>query len=510
MAILVGAFLMYSTSCNEKEEGKAYILIDPEIGTTDTEFYFKSSSNSNCSGTSISWTIYDPDGIVIDLGYDRDRTSFEKKFEKLGIYDVRLFAYGCGATSTFRVVESLDEIPVAVLKVDPETGPPSTTFVFDASESHDDKTPSEELLVRWDWNSDGVWDIEYTNEKTAEKIFDDPEDYEVDLQVKDADGNESEIAEFTVKVNHATGAPEAIFNIDPEYGTTITDFVFNASESWDIDTPIEDLLFSWDFEDDGVWELVSSHQIVVEHRYDEEGEFNIRLKVEDEDGLFDYMTESVPVVNCINGGEPCPGTPTVTHMGKTYNTVKIDDQCWLKENLNAGSMINGNVESTDNEILEKYCYDNDESFCNTYGALYQWEEAMQYNDNPGGQGICPDGWHIPTAEEWDLLAVYLDGHELAGMLMKSCTDDWLPHVNHINTNESGFTGLPGGTRHYNGTFGGVSEGVSYWTSTTDMYPNRAFLRTLRYESDELHGYDNNGGGVTKKYGFYVRCVMDSN
>jgi hypothetical protein len=77
----------------------------------------------------------------------------------------------------------------------------------------------------------------------------------------------------------------------------------------------------------------------------------------------------------IDGG-PC-ATPTVTYAGKTYNTVQIGKQCWLKENLDVGTRINGSVNQTDNGTIEKYCYNDDPANCTTYGGLYTWNESMQ-------------------------------------------------------------------------------------------------------------------------------------
>ncbi len=62
--------------------------------------------------------------------------------------------------------------------------------------------------------------------------------------------------------------------------------------------------------------------------------------------------------------------------GQTYNTVQIDDQCWLAENLNIGIMINGAYNQSDNGVINKYCYDNDPSNCEIYGGLYQWDEMI--------------------------------------------------------------------------------------------------------------------------------------
>src|ERR1035438_4575700 len=75
---------------------------------------------------------------------------------------------------------------------------------------------------------------------------------------------------------------------------------------------------------------------------------------------------------------PCPETPTVTYAGKTYNTVHIGSQCWLKENLDVGTRINGSNDQKNNGIIEKYCYNDDTANCTKYGGLYQWDEVMQY------------------------------------------------------------------------------------------------------------------------------------
>ena len=82
-------------------------------------------------------------------------------------------------------------------------------------------------------------------------------------------------------------------------------------------------------------------------------------------------------------------------------------QSWLTANLNVGTMVSMGTAQTDNGIVEKYCYNNDESNCTTYGALYQWGEAMQYSTAAGARGICPAGTHIPTDNEWKTLEISL-------------------------------------------------------------------------------------------------------
>ena len=143
----------------------------------------------------------------------------------------------------------------------------------------------------------------------------------------------------------------------------------------------------------------------------------------------------------------------------------------MAENLNIGTKINsttGGQLQTDNGIIEKYCYDNDESQCDIYGGLYEWNEAMQYVTTEGGQGICPDGWHIPTDGEWTTLVEYLGGNNWAGGKIKSKgaieagTGLW-KYPNAGATNESGFTGLPGGDRNYSsGSFDTLGYTGRFW------------------------------------------------
>ena len=153
----------------------------------------------------------------------------------------------------------------------------------------------------------------------------------------------------------------------------------------------------------------------------------------------------------------------------------------MAENLNVGQMIHGDFNHSNNGIIEKYCYGNSENQCNTYGGLYQWNEMMRYNSQ-GAQGICPNGWKIPTDGEWKLLEGYVDsqfgigdpewnetddrGFD-AGLNLKA-TDGWDNNGN--GTDLFNFSALPGGRRKDFGPFG--SSGVyGYWwsSSDTDIY-----------------------------------------
>ncbi len=133
--------------------------------------------------------------------------------------------------------------------------------------------------------------------------------------------------------------------------------------------------------------------------------------------FYDNSTEG-PVFTFTTKAWQCSEPMVDTRDGQTYSTMQINAQCWMSENLNIGTMIPGETDMADNSIIEKFCYDNDTANCEVYGGLYQWKELMQYTLTTGVQGICPEGWHIPTDLEWTLLTNYLGGTGVAGGKMK--------------------------------------------------------------------------------------------
>jgi uncharacterized protein (TIGR02145 family) len=212
---------------------------------------------------------------------------------------------------------------------------------------------------------------------------------------------------------------------------------------------------------------------------------------------------------------PCPGTPTVTWEGQVYNTIQIMSQCWLKENLNVGTMINGTQNQTNNGILEKYCYDNSTANCTQFGGLYQWSEMMQYTTNQGAQGICPAGWHIPTDEEWKVLEGTVDGQYGigdpvwdeynyrgldAGKNLKTTTG-WSNNGN--GTDLYGFSVKPAGGRTVYATFDYLYGAGLFWAST-EFNVTKKFIRTCH--TDYFNIYRT---AQSKDIGYSVRCLRDN-
>jgi uncharacterized protein (TIGR02145 family) len=193
---------------------------------------------------------------------------------------------------------------------------------------------------------------------------------------------------------------------------------------------------------------------------------------------------------------------TDTRDSKTYGTVLIGTQCWMAQNLNIGTQILGISDQTDNSVIEKYCYNDVENNCNTYGGLYQWNEAMQYSTTEGARGICPTGWHLPTDAEWTNLTTFLGGVAVAGGKMKETGyAHWLS-PNTGATNSSGFTALPGGGRYSNGNFNGMGTNTAFWASLQLDASNARIYSATATDEDmgQTHSFWQNG--VT------VRCIRD--
>ena len=205
------------------------------------------------------------------------------------------------------------------------------------------------------------------------------------------------------------------------------------------------------------------------------------------------------------------GVNTVRYYGKIYHSVQIGNQCWLKENLDVGTRINGSSEQTDNSTLEKYCYNDDSINCTIYGGLYQWGELVQYQNgatnytspNPAFsgnvQGVCPTGWHIPTNDELVTLSTAVNNDGNALKAVGQGTDAG------AGTNTSGFSALLTGFRTYYSIFGNLGLATSVW-------------RLNEFESDAAYAdsyflYNNNNtfplGTNFKRYAFSARCIKDN-
>ena len=188
--------------------------------------------------------------------------------------------------------------------------------------------------------------------------------------------------------------------------------------------------------------------------------------------------------------------------GNVYSTVVIGDQVWMGENLKTTKyndntdipLVTDNTEWGDLASPAYSWYNNDEeTYKNPYGAYYTW-----FAVNTGK--LCPEGWHVPTMDEWSALIHYLGGSPVAGGKLKETgTENW-NSPNTDATNEFGFTGVPSGQRP--NVFSGLGENARWW-SNTEYTTSSAHAYVLYHDEATMRRNSTN-----KKYGLSVRCVKD--
>ncbi len=206
------------------------------------------------------------------------------------------------------------------------------------------------------------------------------------------------------------------------------------------------------------------------------------------------------------------GTLTDNRDGQTYKTVKIGDQIWMAENLNYAYL-----QPTASLDSSSFCYNDSAEYCAKYGRLYTWAAAMDsvgtWSTNGKGcgngktclptypvRGVCPEGWHLPTQEEFETLINAVGGQSKAGKMLRF-TSGWNSNGN--GTDAYGFSALSVGWRYEYGSYYGNGEEVDFWSSTE--YNNiSAIYRYLHYDDENLLG-ENFG---SKRDGFSVRCLKD--
>ena len=165
--------------------------------------------------------------------------------------------------------------------------------------------------------------------------------------------------------------------------------------------------------------------------------------------------------------------------GQTYKTVKIGKQVWMAENMNY-------------DIKHSYCYENDPANCEKYGRLYKWNAALN---------VCPEGWHLPTVEEFETLISNVGGKAIAGKMLKSMIG-WGENANGVDA--FGFSVLPAGYRRDYDSFSSVGQDAKFW-SATGSGENYAYYLSMDYFYEEARLILYYKAGALS-----VRCLRGSN
>jgi len=548
---------------------EASFSVNPENGNTTTIFYFN-TAETNIPGFEnpelfFRWD-WDGDGDW-DTHFSKSK-EYEYRFMSPGTYDAKMEVRNVNGlidslSTTIEVVRG-NSAPIPVLKAVPDIGHIRTKFIFDASGSHDDEDSLNTLQFRWDWEGDGIFDTEFSNETVLEHVFAEPGFYRVVLEVMDpwglsartnklidislnnprlhteftwgpegattsdiitldasacydpddpdntfqyrwdlnndtfydTDWLDTPIFEHTFKeegensiklqirdqygltksvteeivVLHSNQPPIATFEIGSIYGNLTTEFYFDAGGVRDDEDFYNVLEVRWDFESDGVFDTEFSMTKTARHFYGVAGDYNITMEVKDSGGLTDIITKEIHISSGTNETDLVIDEDN----GVMYGAVKIGNQWWISENVK----IPGG----------RSCYRNNPEYCDLFGGLYNWPTAMNNSTSQKAQGICPDGYHIPTVEEWEELFDYVGRDQSRTQLEVGGSTD--------------FRMLYGGQQNPNGAseYGGTV--VNFWTSSK-LTGTNAWAFSLQDGKDQVWKIT-----LGQSYKISVRCVKN--
>ena len=190
---------------------------------------------------------------------------------------------------------------------------------------------------------------------------------------------------------------------------------------------------------------------------------------------------------------------------RVYKKVTIGTQTWMAENLNyqtENSWCGGGSGTT-------------EGNCETYGRLYTWATAMGKDESTCGkgyecdldtgdvQGVCPDGWHLPSNTEWESLFTAVGGQSTAGEKLKGTTL-WKAEDGVTNEDAYGFSALPAGEKYYYGDFSDAGDIANFWSATQYNEDGAYFIIMYNNADNAVLQY------FYKYFAYSVRCLENSN
>lgn len=223
------------------------------------------------------------------------------------------------------------------------------------------------------------------------------------------------------------------------------------------------------------------------------------------------------------------GTSTVHDYDENeYQTVAIGSQCWMKQNMRSTHFADGTSVRESNMLSTNHSYytypDNDAINQDMYGLLYNWTAAMHGaasndNDMSGVQGICPDGWHVPSRIEWAGLEMTLsrnsnydcvvgrDTHSFAKALAattgwNTSTNSCAPGNNLAMNNATGFSAMPAGKFPQAASSSMFGLYAFFWSATSSTQDQSKILTYIL-------NYDTLAPVMTdfsKDFFYSVRCV----
>ncbi len=378
--------------------------------------------------------------------------------------------------------------------------------VFNAGLSRNLDDVSDHLLYYWKFETgeplkSGDW-LGPFEEPTIVRSFSMEIEYLATLRVVDGQGLENQI-DRRVKIYHQNRPPVPRFHISTRFGNLTTQFLVNAWITNDIEDLPSTLQVRWDFNGDNRWDTEYSREKIIYHRFDAPGAYRIVLEAMDTEGLTDTTSVHVNVT---------PGTNETGLLidrrfdgEEYYPTVKIGNQWWMARNM----YFEPGILSDKIDTLRSVCYDQNvwpETFihknCAIWGRLYTVYSASGMNLREGAQGICPNGWHVPTKGEWETLITTIGGYSAAAELLPGGSTDF--NALYAGWGEEVWR-YDGADRYKDWDFKGFGSITYFWSST----PLRGQGAVSHWNLTLIKGKDEISRGYSANSSFMsVRCLKN--
>lgn len=166
----------------------------------------------------------------------------------------------------------------------------------------------------------------------------------------------------------------------------------------------------------------------------------------------------------------------IDNDGNNYKTAIIGNQTWMIENIRV-------TKTSQNTPINSYIYNDDITNDSIYGRLYTWQVAMDNNTEESSQGICPDGWHIPSDKDWSILIDNISNADKEIIDLKE-------------TLELSYAGF------YNNSYNNINTSVSFWSSTSQSENNAWKVYFHKNLSKAFHYHEIKSNAIS------VRCIKN--
>jgi len=402
------------------------------------------------------------------------------RYSFVGIYPAKVQVKdpsGLISTATANVTVTLiDPQLIASFRCTPDSVLNDTTTIMDASASICLGNPDTPLQYRWDWNNDLIWDTEWTSNPQTPHVFKEEFIHFVRLEIKSPQGLINHIVQ-RIRVYHKNEAPQALFASSTIAGNVNTKFRLDCWPTRDRESSPSAMFYRWDFDGDGQWDTDFTSDVVTFHQFPTPGKFKTILQVKDPLGATDTCAKWIYVSHGSNQTDIIEDKRGAGYQ--YYGTVHIGDQWWMTRNLCV----------QDTEKYYQFFYNDEFNIYHDYGNLYQYNYL---------KNICPDGWRIPSKDDWNKLFANYPEDQLFDALMPGGVSDFSAVM--------GGKGL--GSSRFMATYDGIDRYAYYW-STSQPKMSTVSIWIIAFDTPQQQVLRGFYPLLVNENLYSVRCMKDA-